>query len=68
MLILLHDSFRKMDQIEIDYIEESDGVIHSYEFKWNPQTKVKRTKTFSGAYPESTFNVIHRDNFEEFIM
>jgi predicted AAA+ superfamily ATPase len=60
--------WRNKEQKEIDYIEESDGVIHSFEFKWNPLAKVKMVKSFSEAYPQSTFKVINRDNFEEFIL
>jgi uncharacterized protein len=60
--------WRTKEQKEIDYIEESDGIIHAYEFKWNSYAKVKMVKSFSEAYPQSTFDVIHPDNFEEFLL
>ena len=53
---------------EIDYIEEKDGLLSAFEFKWNPSAKAKQPKAFQMAYPESTFNVIHKDNAESFIM
>lgn len=60
--------WRTQAQQEIDYIEEKDGVLSAYEFKWNPNTKVKQPKAFQVAYPGSSFTVIHRDNFSDFIL
>jgi len=59
--------WRTKEQKEIDYIEEEDGVISSFEFKWTPDQKIKQPISFKTAYPESLFSVIHRDNFESFI-
>lgn len=55
-------------QKEIDYIEEKDGQIAAYEFKWNPDAKYKTPKQFLAAYPNSTFQVIHQNNFDEFLL
>lgn len=55
-------------QKEIDYIEEKDGQIAAYEFKWNPDAKHKTPKQFLAAYPNSTFQVIHQNNFDEFLL
>lgn len=60
--------WRTKDQVEIDYIEERDGKLHAFEFKWNPNAKAPFTKTFSNAYPDSEFKVVHRENYEEFIL
>lgn len=60
--------WRTKDQKEIDFIEESDGKIMAYEFKWNSNSKVKNPKLFLNTYQESTFKVIHKENFEEFLM
>lgn len=60
--------WRTKSQVEIDYLEDTDGKLHAYEFKWNPATKASLSKTFTNAYPESEFKVIHRDNYEEFLM
>lgn len=60
--------WRTKDQAEIDYIEDTDGKLHAFEFKWNPNAKAHFSKTFSNAYTDSEFKVIHRDNYEEFII
>ena len=55
-------------QQEIDYLEERDGHLFAYEFKWNPKAKARLSKSFSQAYPNHSFQVIHRENFEEFLL
>ncbi len=60
--------WRTVEQQEIDYIEEIDGILHAYEFKWNPNKKTYLTKTFSNSYPDHVFKLINRDNYETFIM
>ncbi len=59
--------WRTSKQQEIDYIEEYDGKLYAYEFKWNAKKEVKPPKTFIENYPGTTFKTIHRDNFYEFI-
>jgi ATPase len=53
---------------EIDLIEEGDGKLMTYEFKWNPKRSAKFPKAFSDNYPEATFTVITPDNIEEFLL
>jgi predicted AAA+ superfamily ATPase len=60
--------WRTKDQKEIDFIEESDGLIKAYEFKWNPKAKVKRPIQFLEAYPSSEFKSIDQDNIESFLL
>ena len=60
--------WRTQAQQEIDYIEEQDGYLLAYEFKWNPSAKTKQPKAFQTAYPDSSFAVISRDNFAEFLL
>ncbi|MDR1728217.1 MAG: ATP-binding protein [Acidobacteriota bacterium] len=60
--------WRTTAQQEIDYIEEKDGRLSAFEFKWNPQTKTKLPKAFAGAYPDSSFAIVHKDNFMDFVM
>jgi len=68
-LIYRHSWFwRTFSQKEIDYVEVGDGKIYAYEFKWNPKAKHKTPKQFLEAYPESSFQVIHRDNIEDFLL
>jgi len=59
--------WRTNRQQEIDFIEEYEGRLHAYEFKWNPAKKVKMPLTFRKAYPDSSFDVITKDNFYEFL-
>ena len=58
--------WRTHDQAEIDYIEEYDGILHAYEFKWKTQ-KVKFPNSFLQAYPNHQTHLIHRDGFEDFV-
>ena len=58
--------WRTYDQKEIDYIEEIDGKLYAFEFKWN-ETMVKPPKIFMDTYPESEFKVISKNNLFEFI-
>jgi len=61
--------WRTTEQQEIDYIEEYDGRLFAYEFKWNPEKNVRAPKTFLNAYPEATFTAIHPKNYlEEFLL
>jgi predicted AAA+ superfamily ATPase len=60
--------WRTKQQQEIDYIEEIDGVLYTYEFKFGDKTKAKLPLTFSKAYPEHSFDVINSQNFAEFLL
>ena len=60
--------WRTKEQKEIDYVEESDGVLTAYEFKWNPMAKFKMPKLFLSTYEGAEFRVIHPDNFEDFLL
>ena len=60
--------WRTHEQKEIDYIEEYDGKLHAYEFKYNAKKKAVVPKHFAEAYPDSTFLEVTPDNFEEFVM
>jgi uncharacterized protein len=59
--------WRTHAQQEIDYVEDKDGLLSAFEFKWNPKAKAKLPKAFSTAYPNSEFKTIHRDNFYSFL-
>ncbi len=60
--------WRTHDQQEIDYIEESDGILNAYEFKWNSNSNCKFSKTFTKTYPHALTKIIHLDNYEEFLI
>jgi predicted AAA+ superfamily ATPase len=60
--------WRTTQKQEIDYIEESQGKLSAYEFKWNPRKKPVLSKTFSNGYPGSVFKMISPENINEFLM
>lgn len=61
--------WRTRQQNEVDYIEEEDGKLSSFEFKWNDRkANVKCPEVFKNAYPETIFKVITPKNIEEFLM
>lgn len=59
--------WRTYDQKEIDLIEESDGKLAAFEFKWEPRKAVKPPKVFLSTYPESVFYIISNKNYYSFI-
>lgn len=66
--IFSNDYFwRTYDRQEIDLIEDRDGKLFAYEFKWNPKN-VKAPKAWTEAYPNSEFMVISKGNFLEFLL
>jgi len=68
---LYKDTFSKMyfwrtkQQQEVDFVEEKDGNIKGYEFKWNSK-KSKIPLTFTEAYQAEGF-LIDKSNFREFV-
>ncbi len=66
--IYTNDFFwRTHSQQEIDFIEEYNGKLHAFEFKWNPKRRRKFPKSFLTAYPNSETEVINSGNYEPFI-
>lgn len=59
--------WRTMNKKEIDYIEDSGGVLSGYEFKWQ-KNNFSAPKEFLSAYPGSTIKLINRDNYLEFLI
>jgi len=59
--------WRTVQKQEIDYIEEFNGKLNAFEIKWNPNKKVKFSKTFTGAYPFAKLNTINPDNIWDFV-
>jgi uncharacterized protein len=57
--------WRTYDQKEIDYIEEKDGHLTCFEFKYAEGAPGKFPAEFSETYPNSSFKVITPGNFYE---
>ncbi len=56
--------WRIYEQREIDLIEERDGKLFPYEFKWSEKSEAVAPKEWQSAYPESEkFSVIHPGNY-----
>lgn len=53
---------------EIDYIEEHDEIFDAYEFKYNPNAKIKKPTKFIENYKNSSFNVVNNENWNKFIL
>lgn len=58
--------WRTYDQKEIDLVEEREGKLFGYEMKWG-QAKIKKPKDFLKTYPGSSYEVINKDNYLDFI-
>lgn len=59
--------WRTTTQQEVDYVEEANGMLHAFEFKWNPNKSGSFPKSFSELYPNSQIAFVDRDNFEQFV-
>jgi uncharacterized protein len=59
--------WRTYDKQEIDYIEESDGSLSAYEFKWNRMSKKKIPDIFIQEYKAKSAEIITPGNFETFV-
>jgi len=60
--------WRNRQQAEIDYLEVYNQDINAYEIKYNPNRKVIFTKSFTKHYVPKTTQVIHNQNYWEFII
>lgn len=55
--------WRTYDHQAIDYIEEEDGCLSTYKFKWRTTFKVGKPKLFLNTYEDSHFKVISQKNY-----
>jgi predicted AAA+ superfamily ATPase len=59
--------WRTYSQQEIDLIEDREGKIHSYEYKWSEKRRTHAPVVWKTAYPDASFTVINANNYLEFI-
>ncbi len=59
--------WRTHEQQEIDLVEEEDGKLNTFEFKWNGNSKKRQPRAFACSYPDSPYQVITPENYWEFI-
>jgi len=61
--------WRTYDRQEIDWIEERGGKLYGFEMKWNPKKQqIKAPKAWLNTYPEASFEVIHPENYREWVI
>lgn len=59
--------WRSYSKQEIDLIEEFNGTLSAFEFKWGNK-KVKVPSQFKENYPDTDFNVVNKTNFWDFVI
>jgi hypothetical protein len=65
--MLQYHFWRNYNQQEIDLIELEEGQMRAYEFKYSGTKKAKLPSAFREAYPNSTFEVITKENYLDWI-
>ena len=61
--------WRTQQQKEIDYLEEEDGQLRAYEFKWNEhKANAKCPVSFTTSYPDAIYKVVTPQNVDEFLL
>jgi len=60
--------WRTVGQQEIDLIEEIDGTLNAFEFKWNEKKKAKLPQAFTNNYANVNFSCITPANYLEFVL
>ena len=60
--------WRTYDGQELDLVEEREGKLFGYEFKWPEKRKVKSPKDWLKAYNNSEFEIINKENYLDFIL
>ena len=59
--------WRTYDQQEIDLVEDAGGQVHAVEMKWSDKPAPAAPIAWRKAYPDTSFQVIHRENYLDFI-
>ena len=52
---------------ELDYVEEREGLVKGFEFKFN-QKIARAPQSWTETYPEAAFETINRDNYLDFLL
>lgn len=59
--------WRTWNQKEIDWVEERDGKLFGYEFKWKSKP-LKVATAWSENYPDASLEIIDKENYLEFVI
>lgn len=58
--------WRTWSQKEIDFVEEREGKLFGYEFKWKDKA-AKAPREWMDAYPEAEFQIVNTENYLDFV-
>lgn len=59
--------WRTYDGAEIDLVEEKDGQLFAFEFKWNPSKQPSLPASFRGNYAVAGLEVVNRERLDFFV-
>ena len=59
--------WRSYSRNEIDFLEEREGKLFAYEFKWENE-KLKKMTEFMTSYPGSEVALVNRSNYDKFLI
>lgn len=59
--------WRTYDQQEVDFIEEYDGILHAYEFKYSPKQKARIPQIFVDTY-RPKIQIVNKENYHEYLI
>lgn len=59
--------WRTWNQQEVDWVEEREGKLFGFEFKWSSEKKAKSRRALLKVYPEASLKVISPENYLEFV-
>ncbi len=60
--------WRTYDQQEVDFIEIENGEMRAFEFKYTEPKRIKVPVFYASSYPQSSFEVIHQNNYLDWIL
>lgn len=58
--------WRTWDQKEVDWVEEREGRLFGYEFKWKSKSR-KASSAWTDSYPDAALEIINQENYLEFV-
>lgn len=59
--------WRTYSGTQMDYVEKKNDQINGYRFTWKPR-KLKAPKSWTDKYTNSTYQLIDKDNFLDFVL
>ncbi len=60
--------WRNTVQNEVDFVEDYDGKLHGYEFKYDKDKMMKGSYNFVTEYPASSLELVNKTNIDTFII